>query len=46
MQKALEATKTETTKLKGEAEANRKKYKEASDALAKLDVYDSPTTRK
>jgi len=41
MQVALEATKTETTKLKGEAEANRKKAKEANDALAKLDVYDS-----
>jgi chromosome segregation ATPase len=41
MEKALEATKATTSKFQEDAKANRDKAKECSDALAKLDVYDS-----
>ena len=41
MGKALEATKTETGKLKEEAKANRVRAKAAAAELAKLDAYDA-----
>jgi chromosome segregation ATPase len=41
MGKALEATRTETAKLKDESKTNRARAKDAAAELAKLDAYDA-----